>query len=280
MHVKNLLNIINLKPGKLTKRKIIILFVIVAVVSASAVVLAGKWRSKDIYRKVSISGNYTISDDEIFKLAGLTSEIVLTPEQINENEIIGRLSVHSDIKKVFVTKIPPDELSIQIVEKSPIAIINDGKSLKLIDEELEVYSFDNKGKMFDLPLINGSNKTSDKLKKYPAEKDNAELKSAVFILININRESKYLNSCISEINITGDGRYVLYSSDKGFPIYLPDYGNRIFEDTVKQKDLTLRIKAMRLFFENIYPSERSENISGVDLSYSNQLIIKYEESIN
>jgi len=264
----------------LTKNKIIILFIIVTVVSAGAVLLAGKWRSKDVYRKVTVAGNYTISDDEIYKIAGLTSEIGLTQEQINENEIISRLAVHSDIKKVFVTKIPPDELSIQIVEKSPIAIINDGKSLKLIDEELEVYPFNNKGKMFDLPFINGVNKTSSKGKKYPAGKDNSELKSAVFILININKESKYLNSCISEINITDDGRYVLYSSDKGFPIFLPDYGKNIYEDSEKQKDLSVRIKAMRMFFENIYPAEQSENISGVDLSYSNQLIIKFEESIN
>jgi hypothetical protein len=264
----------------LTKRKIIILLILATVVSAGAVVLAGKWRSKDIYRKVTIAGNYTISDDEVYRMTGLKPEIELTPEQINENELIERLKVHNEIKKVFVAKIPPDELSIQIVEKNPIAIINDGTGLKLIDEELELYPFDNKGKMFDLPIINGINKISGKGKNYSGGKENAELKSAVYILININRESKFLNSCISEINITDDGRYILYSSEKGFPINLPEYGNRIYEDADKQKDLKLRIKAMRNFFENIFPSERSKNISSVDLSFSNQLIIKYEENIN
>lgn len=268
------------KRNKLTTKKIIILIVIVAIVSASAIVLAGKWRGKDVYRKITLSGNFTISDNEILKLAGLTENIELSDEEINENEIINKLKVHNDIKKVLVTKIPPDEIAIQIVEKNPIAIINDDNSLKLIDEELELYPFDNKGKVFDLPVINGLEKTDSISKKYSNKKDEFGLKSAVYVLININRESKFLNSCISEINIAGNGKYILYSSDKGFPIYIPKLTNKIFESREEQNDLTYRIKCLKYFFENIYPGERAKNISSVDLTFSNQLIIKYEEYQN
>lgn len=264
----------------MTKKKIIILLVVVAIVSASAVVLAGKWRSKDIYRIVTVSGNYTISGDEIMKMAGLTENIELSPEQINENEIINRLKVHNDIKKVIITKIPPEELSIQIIEKNPIAIINFDNNLKLIDEELELYPFDNKGKMFDLPVINGINKPGTVKNKYADDKNDSGLKSAVYILLNINKESKFLNSCISEIYIGGSDRLVLYSSDKGFPVYLPKYSSNIQENVAEQRDLTLRIKVLKQFFESIYPAERTRNISKVDFTYSNQLIITYEENQN
>lgn len=251
-----------------------------AVVSVSAVVLAGKWRSQDIYRYVSISGNYTISDDEILKLSGLSKNIELSPEQINENDIINRLKVHGDIKKVIVTKVPPEELSVQIIEKNPIAIINYGNSLKLIDEELELYPFDGKGKMFDLPLINGISESGSNKNNFSNKKGGSDLKSAVYILISINRISKYLNSCISEINVSDKDKLILYASEKGFPIYLPRYSDKLYENKIEQSDLELRIKTLKQFFENIFPSERTKNISEMDLTYSNQLIITYEEIQN
>lgn len=262
------------------RKKIIILTVIVAVVSVSAVVLAGKWRSQDIYRYVSISGNHTISDDEILKLSGLSKNIELLPEQINENDIINRLKVHGDIKKVIVTKVPPEELSVQIIEKNPIAIINYGNSLKLIDEELELYPFDDKGKMFDLPLINGISESGSNKNNFSNKKGGSDLKSAVYILISINRISKYLNSCISEINVSDKDKLILYASEKGFPIYLPRYSDKLYENKTEQSDLEFRIKTLKQFFENIFPSEQTKNISEMNLTYSNQLIITYEEIQN
>lgn len=264
----------------MSRKKIIILSVIVAIVSVSAVVLAGKWRSQDVYRFVTISGNHTISDDEILKISGLTKNIELLPEQINENDIINKLKVHNDIKKVIITKVPPEELSVQIIEKNPIAIINYENSLKLIDEELELYPFDDKGKMFDLPLINGISESGNKGNNYSNKKGGSGLKSAVYILININKESKYLNSCISEINLSDKDRLIFYASEKGFPIYLPKYSDKLFENKEEQSDLSFRIKILKQFFENIFPSERTKKISELDLTYSNQLIITYEENQN
>ncbi|MBN1633534.1 MAG: FtsQ-type POTRA domain-containing protein [Ignavibacteria bacterium] len=261
-------------------KKILILTVIVAVISVSAVVLAGKWRSQDIYRVVTISGNYTVSDDEILKMSGLSKNIELSPEQINENDIINRLKIHNEIKKVIITKIPPEELSVQIIEKNPIAIINFDNNLKLIDEELEMYPFDEKGKIFDLPLINGINESGSNVNSYSGKKKYSGLKSAVYILISINKESKYLNSCISEINLSDKDRLILYASEKGFPVYLPKYSDNILENKKERSDLSNRIKVLKQFFENIFPSERTRDISEIDLTYSNQLIITYEENQN
>jgi len=262
----------------MTKKKILILLLIVTIVSVSAVVLAGKWRSKDVYKSVKISGNYTISDDDILKIIGLSKNIQMNSGEINESEIINRLTLHPEIKSVSVRKIPPSELSIEVIEKTPLAIINFGGKLKLIDEELEMYHFDNKGKIFDLPLISGLDIKDSLMLKYGKKDDDSRLKTAIFILTSIIKESNYLGNNISEINLSDKEKLILFAGENGFPVYLPVYSSKILKNKQEQKDLEFRIKTLKQFFENIYTSEKSKNITGLDLRYSNQLILSYEEN--
>jgi len=158
------------------KKKNIFIFIVLTLISVSAVVVfANKWRNNVNYEKITITGNYNIPDSDIFEVARLKKDsvinieevniTVINIEEVNINIIQDRLSKHPEIKKVYVSKEPPAELRIEIIEKRPIATINTGTDLKLIDDELEIFPYKNLDKLYDLPIISGI-KIDDNLKVF------------------------------------------------------------------------------------------------------------------
>ncbi|MCX7833222.1 MAG: FtsQ-type POTRA domain-containing protein [Ignavibacteria bacterium] len=256
------------------KFRYILIVVILIVVVVTVLVLSIKWRGDEIYRKVIISGNHTITEKEILKYAGLEDLSKIKSDEINENEIVERLKIHPDIKKVFVYKNPPEEIKIEIIEKNPIAIVNVGNELNFIDEELELVPFKNTGKVYDLPIINGIKFNKDKVYENYTK---TELKIAITILMTIYRESKLLSDMISEINMSDNNNIILYTHDYTIPIFIPKYSEELFKDSNLRNDLLKRIKVMKCFLEEIYPEEKKEEIDKINLTYSNQLIVSFKE---
>ncbi len=256
------------------KIKYILLFIVLVVIVIIAFLFSKKWRSGEVYNKVVITGNYTIPDKEILKYAGLEGVQNIESKTLNENEIVEKLKIHPDIKKVFVVKNPPDEIRIEVIEKNPIAIVNLGTELNFIDEEIELLPFKNAGKVYDLPLINGIKFGKEKTDELNAKN---QLKIALAILMAIYKESKLLSDMISEINMSDKENIILYTHDFAIPIILPKYNEELFESSSVRNDLLKRIKAMKYFFEEIYTLESKEDIEKINLTYSNQLIITFKE---
>gem|GEM_PF-4462378 len=60
----------------MSRVKYILLFGIVIAVIAVIIFLTVKWRRDDVYGKISVTGNYTISDSEILEFSGLNCDSV------------------------------------------------------------------------------------------------------------------------------------------------------------------------------------------------------------
>ena len=258
--------------GKLSKRKIILFVFVLVVIITVVIIYANRWRTNVIYDKITVRGNFTLTKEEILLAANIKQDTVINIEELNLVFIQDRISKHPEIKKVFVSKNPPNELVIDIVEKRPLAIVNLGYQLNLIDEECEMFPFKNYEKLFDLPVITGIKQVASQQieDKYYMN----DLKTAVFITVNAYKKSKYLYNQISEINIADTGKIILYTNDKSVPVYFPRSAEKNISDLNYQNEILSKLVVLKNFFEKSYASLNQKKLDYVDLRFDNQIIVK------
>ena len=259
------------------KTKLLIFVLVTAGVISSAVVFANKWRNNVNFDDITIEGNYTISRGEVLATAHLREDSSVNIEELDIPMIQDRISRHPEIKKVFVSKEPPAELKIEIVEKRPIAILNTGGDLKLVDDELEIFPFKNHDKIFDLPVISGI-KTGQNVKVFNNLYKN-DLRIAAYLILNSYKESKTLYSLLSEINLSDTSKIIVYSSEKSIPFYFPRSENGNIADPEYQKLLWNKLIVFKEFANRMLSREEANEYAYVDLRFSNQVVVNYKKNL-
>jgi len=241
------------------KGKIIIMITLLSVVTILIIILANNWRNKTIISKITIKGNITISEGEILTAARLKADSTINLDELNEVFIRDRVAKHPEIKKVVVSKEPPTELIIEVVEKKPIAIVLKNNEIFLIDEEQEIFPIKNYEKAFDLPIINGL--------IYDERKNNLQINLAINFLKVVYKEGKYLQNLISEINMKDSLMIIVKTNDKVIPFYFP----RIEKDAneIYKQKLTL----FKMFMDEEI-ALKNLDCEYVDMRFSNQIIAK------
>jgi cell division septal protein FtsQ len=239
---------------------------------SAVVYFANRWRTDVTYDKISVKGNYTLTKDEILQAANIKSDSVVNIEELNLVFIRDRISKHPEIKKVFVSKNPPNEIVIEVFEKRPLAIVNVGNQLNLIDEECELFPFKNYEKLYDLPVITGIKQFSQQ--QIEDKSYMKDLKTAVFITMNAYKKSKFLYNQISEINVSDTNKIVLFTNDKSTPVYFPRSEEKNISDLNYQKEIISKLSVLKNFFEKSFESLKDKKYEYVDLRFDNQVIVK------
>lgn len=248
------------------KKFILILIVLFVIVSAF---MSLKWRNIRTIDKVTVTGNYTVTRDEILSAARIKDTI--SDEDINIDKIQDRIRKHPELKKVYVSKVLPSELKIEVIERRPLAIINGDNEMKLIDDELDVFPFKNSNKLYDLPVISGVRIESSPNQRNRYNKE--DLRLALFIILNAYKESKTMYNNISEINLSDSGKVIVYLSEDSSPFYFPRNNSASISDPEYQ---TLMINKLTVFDSYIRQSldiHLKKQINYVDLRYSDQILV-------
>lgn len=195
----------------------------------------------------------------------MKEDSIINTDELSFKMIQDRIAKNPEIKKVSVSKEPPDEIKIEIVEKRPIAILNINDELKLIDEELEMFQFKNYQKIYDLPVITGLSFS----KEIPADsaKSIQSLKTAVFIVVEAMKNSKSLYSLLSEINVSDSSMIVVYSNNNSLRFYFPKVN---IKDELSKKELHNTLIKFFAFSNQISATEK---LNYVDLRFDDQIII-------
>jgi cell division protein FtsQ len=251
------------------KKYTLLLFAVVVIIILAAIA-ADSWRSNVKFDKITITGNYTLGRQEILKFAKLDEDSSVNIDEINLKMIQDRISKYPEIKKVFVSKEPPSELKIDIIEKRPVALLNIDNNLRLIDEELEVFPFKNYNKIYDLPVITGY-KTSG-IRVIDSIKNVNNLRSALFIIMKSFQRSKTLYNLISEINIADSSKIIIFSNEKSAQFYFPKYNDVSIADKNYQKELINTLVKFNAFH---LQAGNKENIGYVDLRFNGQAVVKF-----
>ncbi|MCE1166134.1 MAG: cell division protein FtsQ/DivIB, partial [Bacteroidetes bacterium] len=163
--------------------------------------------------------------------------------------------------RVVVSKEPPSELVIDIVEKKPIAVLVKNTELNLIDEDREIFSIMNFEKVFDLPVINGVNENSPNYR--------SDIDIAVNFIKSAYAKGKYIQNQISEINMSDTAKLTVYSNDRPTVFYFPKVKNESEANEVYRAKLGV--------FKKFIDDEIIRNnlrCEYVDLRFSNQIIAK------
>jgi cell division septal protein FtsQ len=256
----------------LSNRKIILLLFVIVAVVAVVIIYANRWRTNVNFDKITVKGNVTLTKEEILLAANIKQDSIINIEELNLIFIQDRISKHPEIKRVFVSKNPPNELVIEIIEKRPLAIVNLGNQLNLVDEECEMFPFKNYEKLFDLPVITGIKNVS--MQQIEDKSYMNDLKTAVFIAMNSLKKSKFLYNQISEINIADTGKIILITNDKSVPVFLPRNNVKDITDVNYQGEIKSKLTVLKNFLEKSFASLKEKKIDYVDLRFDNQVVVK------
>lgn len=225
-----------------------------------------------VFDKITVKGNFTLTRDEILEAANIKKDSTVNIEELNLAFIQDRISKHPEVKKVSVSKNPPNEIVIDVIEKRPLAIVNVGNQLNLVDEECELFPFKNYEKLFDLPVITGIKQVSTQQIEDKSYLN--DLKLAVFITMNAYKKSKFLYNQISEINVSDTNKIILFTNDKSVPVYFARMENKNISDPVYQKEILTKLVVLKNFFEKSFAPLKEKKLDYVDLRFDNQVLVK------
>ena len=215
------------------KRSIIafILFILLTTITSKQEIIISKFNIKEI----KIENNLLLETEDIIKsLKPIYNKNLVN---LNYREIEEKLSKQTFIESFNIKKKYPNTLQIKIVEKKPIAILQNKKKY-FLSEKLDLIEFNNSKKYQNLPFILGEEK-----------------KFKIFYN-NLNE----INFPLEIIN-----KYTLYES------------NRWDIETINQKIIKLPINnyvnSLKNYL-NLRTKKNFENYKVFDYRIENQLILK------
>lgn len=265
------------------KFKIIFLFTIVLLFAGSSIVLSGIWKDKKNVKKIVVTGNTTLSKEEIFDFAKLNDSLIKS-NSLSLEIIESRIAKHPNIKKVDAVR-ENGEVKIEISEKAPFALVTNGQQVYLIDDKLTLYNIKKENNNIDIPVISGLSSTLD-VNNYE-KNDLKNLKIAQYIIQKANKIDKILYSYISEINFNDSAGITIYSSEDAVPVYLVDYGfirdKKGMELSARDCDINnpdfrsaidVKLQYLYNFIKQVVLYKSRYSFAYIDLRYSDIVIVK------
>jgi len=270
------------------KFKIFLGLSLVTAVAFSGILLSGKWKEKSNPKIIELSGNTTLSKDELFDFAKLTDSLLLS-DTLNLQIIEERISKHPNVNSVNARR-NGIKLSIEISEKAPFALVipGSGKPPLLLDDKLNLYSFKKEIRNVNLPVVSGF---SDQLDiSSMSKEDYLKLKIAHFIISRINAIDKILFNYVSEIHFSDSVSITLYTFEDAMPIYLFDYcsltpellrlnflqyfnlSNESFRSLILE-----RLVRLNNFLKQVMLYRTKSSVEYVDLRFKDLVIIKNKQ---
>lgn len=267
----------------MNKVKFILLFTIVLLFAGSSIVLSGFWKDKKNVKKVELFGNTTLSKDEIFEFAKLSDSLIRS-NSLSLEIIESRISKHPNIKSVNAIR-DNGNISIEISEKDPFAVVTNGKDLFLVDDKLSLYNVKKENDNLDIPVISGMSPVLD-IYNYD-KNDLKHLKIAQYIIQKAIRIDKILYNYISEINFSDSSGIKMYSSEDAVPVYFVDYSfitskngklltNRELDinNTDFRKAIDQKLVCLYNFIKQVIVYKSRYSFRYIDLRYKDLVLVK------
>ncbi len=262
--------------------KITILFTVVIIFTFSSIVLSGLWKDKSTIRNVNMTGNITLSKDEIFEFARMNDSIICS-NALTLDMIETRIAKHPNIKKVVVTK-DGTTIKIEVAEKNPFAAASNGKEIFLVDDQLSLYNLKKEQMNIDLPVISG---LSSELGAGTYGKNDLNfLKIGQYIISQSIKINKSLFNYISEINFSDSNNIVLVTSDDATPVYFIDYSSLTRKDrpdagfikdinnTSLRRAIDKNLLQLNGFLKQVRVYRTANSFKYIDMRYNDMIIVK------
>lgn len=198
---------------------------------------------------VHITGCQRVSKEEVRELANI--DIHSNILAINVGRVGQTLEMHPWVKQAIVRRELPDRLYIRIVEKKPVAILQDDR-LYYVDQDATIIARTSLAEDVDYPVITG-------LKKEELVTGSEPVRSLQKLLPLLYTKKKVEDVLparnVSEIHVDPERGLILHTVDGRFPIRLGT------------EDIEKKIKCLEMTLYDLYRKEAYNSISYVDCDY-------------
>ncbi len=198
---------------------------------------------------VHITGCQRVSKEEIRELANV--DIHSNILAIDVDKVGQTLEMHPWVKHATVRRELPDRLFIHIIEKQPIAILQDG-GLYHVDEDATIIARTGLAEDIDYPIITGLRK-EDVLSASVQVLHLQKLLPLLYVKKKVEDVLPARN--ISEIHVDKEKGLILYTVDGRFPIRLGT------------GDIEKKFKCLETVLYDIYQKEAYSSVAYVDCDY-------------
>ena len=209
-------------------------------------------------QQINISG-YSIIPEEDHQIK-LKPLIGIELEEVNLREVSLLIESHPYVKAARVSRQYPATLSIEIVERQPVAILNVDPVL-LIDREGIILPDKGQVNDFLVPCLSGFNPAKE---LYPAGQQTVSVKvqETMNLITRILDYYPVLYSNISEVTMNANDEYV---------IILAEYPTKVI---LGNTDVWAKIQILGKFEHSLRNKRQLSDYKYLDLRYDNQVIAK------
>ena len=199
---------------------------------------------------IIISGNNFVTKNQI--LDEIDPYLNKSLLDINLEELTTSIRSLKYIKHIQVSRILPNNLCIQIIEKKPIVLITLNEKKMFMDSEgLLIPNYQNAISFYPVPVITINRNISS------IEELSKEI-SIIFDFIMLDFPFFYNN--LSEIFIKSD-EWVFFSDDK---TYIYANSNKLLK----------QLNVLKNFQKTVYPIKNLDDYKYIDLRYTDQIIVR------
>ncbi len=222
-------------------------------------VMSLQWKDAGRIDDVSVRGAVHFSDKEIMERADIPLKALL--DTLSLGAVRERLLSHPYVRDARVTRIYPDAVAIEIVERIPVASFMSNGRIRYLDADGVVLPYLPGEAPYDLPVISGIPELPrTRVGQAVASDDFFE---AVSILSAALESDTSVYRLISEVDMKNGGDVLLFSSEVAVPI--------IFG----RGEAARKFAILRTFWNKFVREEGPENLKYIDLRYDDQVVAKW-----
>tara|TARA_B100000945_G_C20414876_1_gene614637 strand:- start:1271 stop:2035 length:765 start_codon:yes stop_codon:yes gene_type:complete len=241
-----------------TKKQILTIFKyfgLILIISSFSVSTIKYTKHANLYNNVEfkILGQKFINEQKILSLLNHLNNISIL--NINLNEVKNEVLSLEFIESVQLSLILPNTLVINIIEKTPIALINCNDQSIFIDKNGIVLKSDYRSIAFyPVPLITYKNCNTELFNSKFISKEDTDL------ILHIFNKYIYFYNDLSEVLI--DSENIIFLNDTKTKIY------------TNKSNLRKQLYVLNQFKSTIYPAKSINDYIYIDLRTNNQVIVK------
>lgn len=197
--------------------------------------------------EIIVQGNKLLSDKQVLSL--VETETSANLFNFDLRAMAAKITAHPYVKQASVSRRLPDDLVIQVVEETPLALMNNGQ-MQLIGEAGQSLPYASKFQYTDYPVVN-----------YKAD-ENKGLTAILSYLRDCKQHQFLLYSQISEIS---------YSDEIGVYFYLTKTGIPVIVGHAQDRNQGKHLLQVLTILKN---NKMLAEVKALDLRYRNQVVIK------
>ncbi len=221
-------------------------------------VRANLWKRDLLVESVKTSGNRIVATADILKLGGVQKRSKLF--DVNLADVQRRVKTHPYLSAVSINRNAPGGITINVVEREPIAALGTERLLFLDPEGVLLPSL-RADQAFDVPVVTGVMPNGEWISGHRVSAEC--LLDALRLLSTAKSISDDLYRRISEVHIMENREMLLYTAEMGVPVV---FG---------RGDEVTKLMKFDGFWRDVVSRRGTQDLQYIDVRFEDQVVVRW-----